>query len=327
MNNSTGLPTGQPPARLWAIWAGLVALYLGWGSTYLAIRFAVESLPPFLMAGVRFLIAGAVLYAWRRARGDAPPSGQEFRAATIVGLFLLVGGSGAVVWAEQRVTSSVASLLIGTVPLWMVVIDALLPGGQRPGWRTIAGVLVGFAGVVLLIGPARPTGEAGGIDLVGAVALILGSFLWSVGSLYSRHAPLPSSPLLATSVEMSTGGAALILLGSLTGEWARLDLGAISARSLGGFIYLVVVGSWVGFTVYTWLLRVAPTPLVSTYAYVNPLVAMLLGHLLAGESLTLRGLLAAGLVLGSVALVTATRPTTTVAKRRARREPVPAEGK
>jgi drug/metabolite transporter (DMT)-like permease len=281
-----------------------VALYVVWGSTYLAIRFAVESLPPFLMAGVRFLLAGTVLYAWRRARGDAVPTGREWRSAAVVGLLLLVGGNGGVSWAEQRIPSGVASLLVGTLPLWMVLLDVLRPGGQRPGWRAVVGVLAGFAGVVVLIGPAESATGARSIDLAGVAAVLLGALLWSVGSLYGRDAPLPSSPLVATSAEMLTGGAGLFVVGTLSGEWGRLNLEAVPARSWWGLIYLVIFGSLVAFTAYTWLLRVAPTPLVSTYAYVNPLVAVFLGYFLAGESLTLRVLIAAAAIVGSVVLIT-----------------------
>jgi len=302
-------PPNPSPSRPWAIWPALLAVYVIWGSTYLAIRFAVETLPPFLMASVRFLLAGSVLYAWRRARGDARPTAREWRSAAIIGGFLLVGGNGAVVWAEQRIISSVAALLVSTVPLWMVLLDLLRPGGRRPGWREIVGLLAGFAGVATLVRPTQSAGMPGRVDLLGAAALILGAFLWSIGSLYSRRAPLPASPLLATGMEMLAGGVGLLLLGTLSGEWGRLNPSTFSARSLWGVVYLVVFGSWIAFTAYTWLLRVAPTPLVSTYAYVNPLVAILLGHLLAGDPLTIRTLLAAAVIVGSVALTTAAPPT------------------
>jgi drug/metabolite transporter (DMT)-like permease len=298
----------------------LFAVYLIWGSTYLAIRFAIETLPPFLMGGTRFVIAGTVLYAFRRARGDPAPSGREWRSAAVVGLLLLTGAHGGVVWAEQRLASSMASLLISTVPLWMVVIDALRPGGRRPGWQTVLGVLVGFAGVVILIGPA----QAGNVDTVGAIVVVLGASLWALGSLYGRGATLPASPLLGTSMEMLIGGGALVLLGTLTGEWGRLDLGGASALSLAGLAYLIVFGSLVAFSAYTWLLRVAPTPLVSTYAYVNPIVAMVLGHFLAGEELSARGLVAAAMVVGSVALITSLQPAASRSKP-AHRELVRAE--
>ncbi len=299
-----------PPAkkpRAVVIWVALFTLYLVWGSTYLAIRYAVESLPPFLMAGTRSLIAGGLLYAWRRARGDAAPSRLEWRSTAIVGILLLLGGSGGVSWAERRVASSVASLLVGTLPLWMVLLDALRPGGQRPGWWAIVGVVTGFVGVVVLLNPNQSIGSVENVDSLGAAIVIAAAFFWSIGSIYSRTAPLPSSSLLATGMEMIAGGAALLFLGALFEQWGQLDLAAISARSLWAFVYLTVFGSLIGFTTYTWLLRVAPTPLVSTYAYVNPLVALLLGHFVGGESLTARILVAAIIIVGSVVLITTTK--------------------
>ena len=291
-----------------SIWAALIAIYIVWGSTYLAIRFAVESMPPFLAAGFRFLIAGAVLYAFRRLRGDPTPLRIEWRSAAIVGLFLLVGGNGGVMWAEQRVASGIASLMIASVPLWMALLDSLRPGGRRPNSWVVVGVLAGFAGILVLIGPAQLIGIEGEVDLLGALVLLLAAFFWAVGSLYNRGARLPDSPLLATGMEMLVGSLGLLILGSVTGEWGQLDIAAISTRSWLGFAFLVVFGSWVGFASYIWLLRVAPTMLVSTYAYVNPLVAILLGSLLAGEELTARVLLAAVFILGSVVLITLKQP-------------------
>jgi len=287
-----------------------MAVYLAWGTTYLAIRFAVETLPRFLMAGTRFLIAGALLYAYRRlAAGDPPPRRVEWRSALVVGSLLLAGGNGLVSWAEQRVASGVAALLVGSAPLWMVLIDALLPAGRarRPGWGAFAGVGLGLLGIALLVGPQQLAGNGLQVDPLGAGALLLAGFSWAVGSIAGREARLPASPLLATSMEMLAGSLSLLLIGALLGEWGRLELAAVSARSLLGLGYLVVFGSLVGFAAYTWLLRAAPTPLVATYAYVNPLVAILLGSLLAGEALSPRLLLAAGVILCSVALINSTR--------------------
>lgn len=280
----------------------MVSVYIVWGSTYLAIRFAVQTMPPFLMAGARFLIAGTVLFVFLRWRGVVAPSEREWRSAAIIGLLLLLGGNGGVVWAEQRVASGHAALLVGATPLWMVLIDMLRPGGQRPGRLAIMGVLVGFAGVILLIGPGASSADR--IDPLGAAALILATVCWAVGSLYSRRAALPPSPLLGTSMEMLIGGLGLLTFGTLAGEWGRLNLEAISRESWWGWAYLVVFGSWVGFGSYTWLLRVAPTSLVSTYAYVNPIVAVLIGNWLANETLTPRTLIAAAIIVGSVALST-----------------------
>ena len=291
-----------PPSA--AIWAAMISVYIIWGSTYLAIRFAIETLPPFLMAGIRFLIAGAILYVVRRIRGDAKPSREEWGSAAMIGILLLVGGNGGVVWAEQWVVSGVTALLVGTAPLWMILIDALHPGGRRPSRWAIWGLVLGFVGIGVLIGPPQTANHGGNVDLVGAVVLILASLSWAIGSLYSRQASLPISPLLGTGMEMLAGGAGLLLLGILTGEIGQLNLAAISTRSLLGWGYLIVFGSWVGLTSYTWLLRTAPTPWVSTYAYVNPIVAVFLGYFLAAEPLTLQTLIAAAIVVGSVALIT-----------------------
>jgi drug/metabolite transporter (DMT)-like permease len=289
------------------IWAALITIYIVWGSTYLAIRFAVETMPPFLMAAARFLVAGVLLYGWRRLQKDPPPTRQQWRSAAIVGLFLLLGGNGGVVWAEQRVPSGIAALMVGAAPLWMVLIDTLRPGGRRPNWQTVSGVLIGFGGIVLLVGPTDLTANGARFDTAGIVALLLAAFFWAVGSLYSRTACLPDSPLLGTGMEMLAGGGGLLLAGTFSGEWSRLNLATISPSSLWGLAYLIVFGALVGFAAYTWLLRVAPTPLVATYAYVNPLIAIFLGNLLANETLTARILIAALIVLSSVALINTSR--------------------
>jgi drug/metabolite transporter (DMT)-like permease len=292
------------------IWIALLSVYIFWGATYLAIRFGVETIPPFLLAGVRFLITGVILFTWRILAGDRLPTRIEWRSAVIIGLLLLLGGNGGVAWAEQRVVSGVAALRIGSVPMFMVMIDALRPGGQRPGNRMVIGVLLGFVGIVLLITPSQWIGTGQGVDLVGALALLLSAFFWSLGSVYTRDAELPDSPLLVTGMEMLAGGVGLLLAATLTGEWARLDLGAVSQRSWMALGYLVIFGSFVGFVAYTWLLRVAPTPLVSTYAYVNPLVAILLGSLLAQEPLTPQVLISAVMILVSIALINTRRSRT-----------------
>ena len=287
-------------ASLPAIWSALIAVYLIWGSTYLAIRYAVETMPPFLMAAVRFIVSGGFLYALRRFSGDPAPQPVEWRSATIIGIFLLVGGNGGVVWAEQFVTSSLAALLVATVPLWMVLMDAFRPAGHRPGLLAITGIVIGFGGVVVLI--RSVAGSAETTHLLGAAALILASLAWSIGSLYGRNARLPASQLLGTAMQMLAGGVALLLVATVLGEWSDLDIATVSRRSVLALVYLTVIGSS-AFVAYVWLLRVAPTPLVATYAYVNPLVAVLLGYFLAQEPMTVRTLLAAALIIGSVALV------------------------
>jgi drug/metabolite transporter (DMT)-like permease len=293
--------TDRPSAP--ALAAGFGAVYVIWGSTYLAIRFALESLPPFLMAGVRFVVAGAVLYAWtRRARGVAPPTRTEWWGTAVVGGLLLLGGNGAVVWAEQFIPSGLAALLVATVPLWMVVLD-WAGGGERPGPGVVLGLTVGLAGVGLLVDtPGVEINDT--MELLGAGAVVLGALSWAVGSLHSRRASLPASPRLATAMQMLTGGGLLLVAGVLAGEPARFDPGAVTFRSAAALLYLVVAGSLVAFSAYIWLLRHASPARVSTYAYVNPVVALFLGWALAGEPLTPRTLLAAAVILGSVALIT-----------------------
>lgn len=304
MNSSA---KGNSPSGL-AIWSAMIALYIVWGSTYLAIRFVVETMPPFLAAGFRFLIAGAVLYAFTRLRGDKAPIRIEWRSAAIIGLFLIVGGNGAVMWAEQRVASGIASLMIASVPLWIALLDTIRPGGRRPNRWVVVSVIAGFIGIIILIGPSQMVGSQDQVDLLGIAVLTFAAFSWAIGSLYNRGARLPDSPLLATGMQMLAGSLGLFILGTVVGEWNLVDPAGFSTRSLIGFGYLVIFGSWVGFASYIWLLRVAPITLVSTYAYVNPLVAILLGSLLAGETLTPRVLLAALFILGSVVVITMRQP-------------------
>jgi drug/metabolite transporter (DMT)-like permease len=284
--------------------AAFAAVYVIWGSTYLAILFAIETLPPFLMAGVRFLIAGALLYGWMRLRGAPRPSGVHWRSATIVGGLLLLGGNGAVVWAEQWVPSGVAALLVATVAFWMVLLEWLRPGGVRPTGAVVLGLVVGFAGLALLVSGA---GEGERVHLLGAAALLFGTVCWAAGSIYARAAPLPASPFTATGMEMLAGGGLLVLVGVLTGELGRFDVGAVSMRSLLAFGYLVVFGSLVGFTAYIWLLGVTTPARAATYAYVNPIVAVLLGWAFAGEAFTPRMALAVGVIVGAVALIVTVR--------------------
>jgi drug/metabolite transporter (DMT)-like permease len=309
MNNQS-----KPPASSLSIWAAMIAVYIAWGSTYLAMRFAIETIPPFLMAGLRFLIAGSLLYIWRRLAGDARPRLNHWRSGAIVGLIMLTGGNGGVVWSEQYVASGIAALLVASSPLWMILVDIIRPHKQRrrPAWTTIVGVMIGFVGILLLVGPSQLTGLKGDINPVGAVTLTFAAFMWAMGSLYSRTADLPDSPLLGTSLEMLCGGAGLMILSTFTGQWGQLHLAAISLRSLAGLAYLVVFGSLIGFGAYTWLLRVAPTSLVSTYAYVNPLVAIFVGNLFAAEPVNLRIVIATAIIVGSVVVITLTQPAVAI---------------
>ncbi len=294
----------------WSVWAALFSVYLIWGSTYLGIRIAIETVPPFLMAASRFLVAGGLLYLWRRGRGDPAPTAAEWRSAAVVGLCLMAVGNGAVVWAEQRVPSGLTALLIGMTPLWFMVLDWVKPldrlrgrsGGARPARRGLLGLAIGLIGMAVLVGPSSLGGSS--VDPLGAAAVLVGTLFWAGGSLYSRTARLPKSPLLGTSMEMLTGAGALLVMSLLFGDWGRLNLAAISARSLTSLLYLTFVGSLVAFSAYIWLLRVAPTSLVATYAYVNPVVALLLGNLIAAEPITPRALLAAVIILSGVVLIT-----------------------
>ena len=295
---------GSPatPASSATTWAALSAVYLIWGSTYLAIRFTVETTPPFLSAAARFIISGAFLYLWRRTRGDRQPTPSELRNAVVVGIFLLVGGNGGVVWAAQFIPSNLSALLVATVPLWMLLFDALRPGGERPSPMALTGILIGFFGAALLIGWTvdRSTPKS----LHGVLSVIAASLFWALGSIYGKTAKLPSSPLVTTGIEMLAGGAVQILIAWALGEFRSFAFAEVSTRSASAWTYLTVIGP-IAFVAYAWLLRNAPIPLVATYSYVNPLVAIVLGYILGNEIITARILLAAGLIIGSVALVSA----------------------
>jgi drug/metabolite transporter (DMT)-like permease len=291
----------EPPSRA-KIVAAFAAVYIIWGSTYLAILFAIETLPPFLMAGVRFVIAGSILYGWSVARAPRRPTRPEWRAALIVGALLLLGGNGAVVWAEQFVPSSVAALMVAVTPCWFVLLDWLWHDAPRPGRRTVTGLVLGFGGIALLVGPSAVTG-GGTIHPLGALVLLIGSLAWASGSIYSRRAPSPGG-LLFTGMQMLCGGALLLLAGTVTGEFSSLAIAAVSMRSLLALIYLIVFGAIIGYTAYMWLLRAVSPASVSTYAYVNPVVAVVLGWVLAGEALGLRMAIAALVIIAGVALIT-----------------------
>lgn len=293
----------RAPAPMGQVIAAFAAVYLLWGSTYLAIRFAIETLPPLLMAGVRFLLAGAVLYAFMRLRGQPAPERRHWKSAALIGALLLVGGNGGVTLAERTVPSGVAALLVAMVPLWMVLLEWLRPGGTRPTGRVMVGLAVGFAGMVILVGPSELAG-AGAVDFGGAALVLCGSLAWSIGSIYARRATLPANAFVATGMEMLCGGVLLLVAGAARGELAGLDPAAFTGRSLAAFGYLVVFGSLVGFTAYIWLLGVSSPARVSTYAYVNPVVAVFLGWAMAGEALTARVLVAAAVIVAAVAVIT-----------------------
>lgn len=300
------------PSRA-AVAAAFGAVYVIWGSTYLAIKFALETIPPLLMAGFRHLLAGIVLYTFVRLTGGPKPLRIHWRSTAIIGTLLLLGGNGGVCFAEKTVPSGLAALFVTTVPLWMVLLNWLRRDGVRPGIAEVVGVALGLFGVATLMGGLGVVpGEA--VDLFGAGVLIVASLCWSWGSIYSRHAPLPKSPLLATAMEMLTGGVMLLIAGAIKGEGAEFVLTNVSGKSILALAYLTVFGSLVAFSAYVWLLQVSTPARVSTYAFVNPIVAVLLGYFLASEQLTARTLVATVVIVTAVLLITlygkrATKPS------------------
>lgn len=303
------MPTAAAPRQPASIWLGLLVLYGVWGSTYLGIAVAVETIPPFLMAAARFALAGSVLFAWSlaRARGAFPwPTRREWRDSAITGALLLGGGMGFVAWGEQTIPSGIAALVIATMPVWTTVLGRILLGQRLPG-LALVGISIGFVGVAVLVGPTV-LGTTGALDPAGLGAILLSPLSWALGSLYASHrAILPGHPLVATSAQMLTGAVALTILAALTGEPARLDVGGISARSIVAFLYLAIIGSLLAFTVFGWMLRVAPLPLVTTYAYVNPVVAVILGAIVLQEPIEPRTLVAGGIIVIGVALIVTAR--------------------
>ena len=280
---------------------GFLVIYVVWGSTYLAIRWGVETIPPFIMGAVRFLLAGGMMYAYSRWRGAKAPTMREWRASAIVGALLLFIGNGAVSWSEQRVSSGMTSLLVATVPLWLVLCE--VAQGKRPGLIKWLGVAFGLVGVGLLVLPADGHISSAAVEPVGAIVLALGSLSWTIGSLYSRTAPLAKPAALAISMQMLVGGAMLLVLSIVSGELAHVNRDAVSMASVYSLLYLIVFGSLIGFSTYMWLLTVASPTAVGTYAYVNPLVAVLLGVAFAGERIPPQAFLAMLVIVGGVAMV------------------------
>jgi drug/metabolite transporter (DMT)-like permease len=287
------------------IWTALSAVYIIWGTTYLAIRVSNQTLPPLIAAGIRFFIAGAVLYAVTVRRGDVEgdrPTRTNWIAAGLVGAGLVAGGNGLVVLAEVTLPSGIISLIIALVPLWMALVDRVLLQ-RRVGWVTTFGLILGFGGAALLIGVA---GLDAGVPLSGMLIGVLASLSWTSGSLYSRNAPLPKRPLVGAGMEMMVGGVILVIAGVLRGEISLIRFADFSAASLLALTYLITIGSWVGYTSYVWLLRNARTSLVSTYAYVNPIVAVFLGWLILDETVTLRTIAAGAVIVIAVAIIIST---------------------
>ncbi len=296
-------PAAKPSASPIAVWTGIVVLYLVWGSTYLGIKLSVETIPPFVMGAVRFVLAGVLLSAAIALRSRATihrPSLREVRDASIVGGFLLLGGMGLVAWGEQTVASGIAALFIGLMPMWLAIFSRVLFGDRLPVMAAV-GIAVGLVGVAVL---AWPVGGVGDLDPAGLLALIASPVFWSLGSLYSaKKAVLPAPALFATGIQMIAGGFLLLLAGLVTGELNGFDWAAVSTVSWAGLAYLIVIGSLVGYTTFSWLLTVAPLARIATYAYVNPVVAVFLGWLVAGEALTARTGVAAILIIAAVVLI------------------------
>lgn len=296
----------ERPSRLKLVLA-FAAIYIIWGSTYLAIRYAVETLPPLLFAGSRFIIAGGLLYGWARLRGAAKPQPANWRTALVIGGLLLLGGNGAVVLAELSVPSGLAALLIATEPLMVVLLDWARPGGTRPAGRIAMGLALGMLGMFVLIGPASLAG-ASEVKLGGAALVIAATISWAAGSLYAANTRTHLSPILFAGMQMLAGGALLSIAGLLHGELSSFAFAAVSLRSVIALVYLILFGSLIAFTSYSWLLKVTPPSLAATYAYVNPVVAVLLGWALAGESLSLRTMIAAAVIILAVVLITSHQP-------------------
>jgi drug/metabolite transporter (DMT)-like permease len=283
--------------------ASFLAIYLIWGSTYLGIRFAIETIPPFTLSAARFGLAGVIMLIVARIQGATRVTFPQFRTAAIVGSLLMLGNSLVGV-AEKRIPSGVAALLVATTPIFMVLLEWSRPHGRRPTMWVALGLLIGLGGVGALVGPAS-FGEGGRIDLMGAATVVLGALAWSAGSIYSRHAPRPESAVTMTAIQMLVGGAFVGVIGAAIGELSTFGLGDISARSAWAWLYLLVFGSLIGFTAFVYLLRVSTAAKVATYAYVNPVVAVILGWLLGGEVINSRMLMAAGIIVVGVAIITA----------------------
>jgi drug/metabolite transporter (DMT)-like permease len=277
------------------------AVYIVWGSTYLAIRFAIETLPPALMVGTRFLAAGGIMYIWLRLRGAEAPKAIHWRSAVILGILMPVFGTGVVVWAEKRVPSGTAALLVAVEPLWIVLLQWLRPDGKRPKAAVIGGVALGLAGLYLLVDTGSEKSHG---SLFAQGVLLLAALSWAVGSLYSRSAPQAKAKFLGTAMEMLVAGVVLISLGLVTGEASHFSFGAPSAKSWLSLLYLIMFGSIIAYTAYVWLLRTVTPTLVSTYAFVNPVVAVFLGWAFASEPLNARMIAAAAIIVGAVALIT-----------------------
>jgi drug/metabolite transporter (DMT)-like permease len=283
------------------LWVALLALYIVWGSTYLGIKVAIETIPPFFHAAVRFLASGIILVIWQRSAGVGMPTRRQWVSAAIIGNLLLLGGNGLVSWAEQFIPSGIAALIIGSVPIFLVIGEALRPGGVKPNWQAMLGILIGFIGIYVLVSPSGTDRES--LNIFGVIALLSACLLWASGSIYSKNADLPKSVLMSTGAQMLMGSIGLFLVSTATGELGGWEMADVSMRSIYGVLYLIFIGSLIGFVAYGWLLQNAPISLVATYAYVNPIVAVLLGYWFGNETLEPRIWLATAIIVGSVMFI------------------------
>jgi drug/metabolite transporter (DMT)-like permease len=282
--------------------AAFAAIYLIWGSTYLAIAIGIESFPPLILSAARHLTAGLILYPALRWKTGIRPTRAQWRTAIVTGLLLILGGNGGVCLSEQTLPTGVAALIVALVSFWMVLLDWLRPGGLRPVPRVVASLILGFGGLALLVGPAH-LGGSGRVNPIGAGILVVATFSWACGSIYSKHNDLPSSPMLGVGMQSLVGGTALWVVALLWGEGRQFHFAAVTARSCIAIAYLIVFGSGIGFTAYVYLLKKSTAARVGTYAFVNPVVALALGWFAVGETITLRTALAAAVILTAVLLV------------------------
>ena len=294
----------QVQPSIWVLVA-FIYVYIAWGATYMALHFALESFPPFLVAGFRHFIAGSMLLgllAIFQRRSFHLGDWGEWRDALVVGTLLLLGGNGLVAWAQQYVTTSIAALIFGSMPLCIIFFDWIRPNGTRPTLRTCIGLALGFIGLCVLIKPSAASPDTH-METCGKLALVVAACSWSAGAIYSRHVHARGSPLLPMARQMISGGSGLIFVGSVRGEPARVHLETVTLGAWMGFFYLVVFGSLIGFTAYVWLMRVSTPERVSTISYVNIVIAVLLGWTVGGEPMTTHILIGAGIIIGSVVLV------------------------
>ena len=299
-------PTQIAKRNTMRIVLAFAAVYVLWGSTYLFIRYAIDTIPPFVLGATRFIASGAVLYALARWRGAPKPTAHELRLAALTGVLMLGFGNGAVMWAEKSIPSGVVALIVSSVPIWVVIIDWLRPQGNRPRRSMLAGLALGFIGMVILIGPRAIVGQ-GHVDEVAAGVLLVGSVSWSLGTLLTRWSTRPGSPLVFAALQMLAASAAMLIGSLVMGEWSGLTWAAVSGRSRFSWVYLVIFGSIIGYTAYVYLLGVVSAAKASTYAYVNPVIAVVLGWAFANEPLGWRTVIAASVILGGVAIITSSQ--------------------